>query len=57
MVLTDLGITCETNCNDSNKECRTVGKDCKCIPKNQKKSNTTRKYKILYQNYLSYNKK
>ena len=45
---------CESKCNDSNKECKTVGKDCKCIPK--KKSNTTKKYKILYQNYLSDNK-
>lgn len=46
---------CKSNCNDSNKECKTVGKECKCIPK--KISNTRTKYKILYQNYLNYNKK
>ena len=43
---------CEANCNDSNKKCQTVGKDCLCLPKESFKS-TSNKYRILYEQYLN----
>ena len=43
---------CEDNCTDTNKKCKTVKKDCLCLPKEEFKS-TSSKYRILYEQYLN----
>lgn len=43
--------SCQNNCTDPNKECKTVKKECLCIAKETFKP-VNNKYKILYQQYL-----
>ena len=45
--------TCEAICTDGNKKCKTVGKDCLCLPAPKEEFKSTgNKYRILYEQYL-----